>query len=204
MELNKIMQEGLNYFHIPCDEKRLNDLCFYVLELKKWNRYMNLTGLKELNRIVRELLYDAFFLCGYLQEVKSVLDLGSGSGILAIPIAILNENLEITSVDKSLKKIQFQRHVKRAVHLKNFAPIHGRAEALDSAQVDALIVKGFGSIEGILEKGGRHIRTGGCAYILKGKGEGRIIYQGFELDHAIAYILPESNREYRLFVYKKL
>jgi len=203
-ELDKIMKEGLNFFHISHDEKTFNNLCFYILELKKWNGHMNLTGLKELNRIVTELLYDAFFLYGYLHGMKYVMDLGSGSGILAIPIAILNENFKIISVDKSLKKIQFQSHIKRVMHLKNFAAVHSRAEMLDPVEVDAMIVKGFGSIEAILEKGERHIRTGGCAFILKGKGEERIIYQGFQLDDAIPYVLPISNREYRLFIYRKL
>lgn len=138
-----------------------------------------------------------------MHEKKSVLDLGSGSGILAIPIAILNENFKIISVDKSLKKIQFQRHIKRTMHLKNFVALHGRIETLDPIEADALIVKGFGSIEAILEKGGRHIRTGGCAFVLKGKGEDQIIYQGFELDYVMPYVLPVSNREYRLFVYRK-
>jgi 16S rRNA (guanine527-N7)-methyltransferase len=204
MELDKMMQKGLNFFHILHNEKTVNDLCFYTLELKKWNRHMNLTGLKELNHIVSELLYDAFFLSGYMKEIKSVMDLGSGGGILAIPIAILNEDLKIFSVDKSLKKIQFQRHIKRTMHLKSFEAVHGRAETLDSKKVDALIVKGFGSIESILEKGGGHIRTGGCAFILKGKGEDKILYNGFELNSVIPYILPLSNREYRLFIFRKL
>ncbi|MCX5806282.1 MAG: class I SAM-dependent methyltransferase [Proteobacteria bacterium] len=197
------MQKGLNFFNIQYNEKTVNKLCSYALELKKWNERMNLTGLKEINRIVSELLYDAFFLYGYMQEMKSILDLGSGAGILAIPIAILNENFKIISVDKSLKKIQFQRHIKRTMHLKNFTAAYGRVEALDSMEVDAMLVKGFGSIEAILESGGRHIRTGGCAFILKGKGEDQVIYRGFELDYVMPYTLPVSDREYRLFVYKK-
>lgn len=203
-ELDKIVQEGLNYFHISYDEKTLKKLCFYILELKKWNGHMNLTGLKELNRIVTELLYDAFFLYGYMHGIKSALDLGSGSGILAIPIAILNEKFKIISVDKSLKKIQFQSHIKRVMRLKDFIAVHSRAEALDTMEADVMIVKGFGSIEAILKTGERHIRAGGFAFILKGKGEERIAYQGFELDDVIPYILPISNREYRLFIYRKL
>jgi 16S rRNA (guanine527-N7)-methyltransferase len=203
MELDKIMQKGLEFFHIPYNEKIVNDLCTYALELEKWNGHMNLTGLKELNRIVSELLFDAFYLNGYMQEIKSVLDLGSGAGVLAAPIAILNENIKIISIDKNLKKIQFQRHIKRIMHLNNFAAVHNRAEELDSMEADAMIVKGFGSIEVILEKGGRHIRRGGCAFILKGKSEDPVILGGFELDRAIPYTLPISNREYRLFIYKK-
>jgi 16S rRNA (guanine527-N7)-methyltransferase len=203
-ELDKIMEEGLNYFHISYDEKTLEKLCFYILELKKWNGHMNLTGLKELNRIVTELLYDAFFLYGYMHGVKSVLDLGSGSGILAIPIAILNEKTKIISVDKSQKKIQFQSHIKRVMRLNGFIAVHSRAEVLDPMEADVMIVKGFGSIEAILNTGERHIKAGGFAFILKGKGEERIAYQGFELDDVIPYILPISNREYRLFIYRKL
>jgi 16S rRNA (guanine527-N7)-methyltransferase len=204
MEFDKIMQEGLSFFHISYDGEIVNNLCFYALELNKWNGHMNLTGLKELNHIISELLFDAFFLYGYMNGMKSVLDLGSGGGILAIPIAILNENIKIISVDKSLKKIQFQRHIKRVMHLNNITAVHSRAEELDSMEVDAMIVKGFGKIEAILEKGERHIRTGGCAFILKGKNEDPIMFRGFELCHVVPYILPISNRKYRLFIYKKL
>jgi 16S rRNA (guanine527-N7)-methyltransferase len=204
MELEKIIQKGLNFFNIQYDEKKVNKLCAYTLELQKWNERMNLTGLKDINRIVSELLYDAFFLYGYMHEMQSILDLGSGAGILAIPIAILNEDCKIISVDKSLKKIQFQRHIKRTMHLKNFTAAHGRVETLDSMKVDAMIIKGFGSIKSILDSGGSHIRTGGRAFILKSKSEDQVIYCGFELDYATLYTLPVSDRECRLFVYRKL
>jgi 16S rRNA (guanine527-N7)-methyltransferase len=202
-ELDKIIQEGLNCFHILYDEKTVNDLCFYVLELEKWNEHINLTGLKEVKRIVSELLYDAFFLHGYMQERASILDLGSGAGILAIPIAVLNENLKIISVDKNLKKIQFQRHIKRIMHLNNFTAVHSRAELLDPIEVDAMVVKGFGRIEAILEIGERHIRKGGCAFLLKGKKGEPVLSQGFKLDHETPYVLPICNKERRLFIYRK-
>lgn len=199
-----MLRKGLEFFHIPHNEKTVKDLCFYARELKKWNERMNLTGLKELNGIVGELLYDAFFLCGYMKGMKSVLDLGSGAGILAIPVKILDENLKVFSIDKSLKKIQFQRHIKRTMHLKNYVPVHARAETLEPVEADALIVKGFGGIKEILEKGGRHIGTGGRAFIVKGKSERPIGHPGFELVNAIPYVLPVTNKAYRLFVYRRL
>ena len=203
MELEKMVQEGLQFFSISHNEKTVNNLSFYVRELNKWNEHMNLTGLKEMGRVVRELLYDAFFLYSRMEGIKSVLDLGSGAGILGIPLKILDENLEVFSVDKSMKKIQFQRHVRRIIPLKGFKPIHSRSEALEPLDVDALIVKGFGTIDGILEKGGVHIKSGGCALILKGKTDEPAGYQGFELEKAIPYSLPGSDKAYRFFVYRK-
>lgn len=203
MELEKMMEAGLQFFSIAHDEKIVGNLSLYVRALNKWNEHMNLTGLKELKRLIRELLYDAFFLYSRMEGMKSTLDLGSGAGILGIPVKILDENLKVFSVDKSLKKIQFQRHVRRIIPLKDFEPIHSRAEALESLEVDALIVKGFGTIDRILEKGGRHIKAGGCALILKGKTDEPVEFQGFELEKAIPYRLPESDKAYRFFVYRK-
>jgi 16S rRNA (guanine527-N7)-methyltransferase len=203
MELEKMMQEGLRFFSISHDEKIVGNLSLYVRELNKWNEHMNLTGLKELKRVIRELLYDAFFLYSRMEGLKSILDLGSGAGILGIPVKILDENLKVFSVDKSMKKIQFQRHVRRIISLKDFEPIHSRAEALESLEVDALMVKGFGTVDGILEKGGRHIKTGGYALILKGKTDEPVEFEGFELEKTIPYRLPGSNKAYRFFVYRK-
>jgi 16S rRNA (guanine527-N7)-methyltransferase len=203
MELEKLVEEGLRFFSISHDEKMVGDLCLYVRELDKWNKRMNLTGLKESRLVIRELVYDAFFLFSRMEGIRSILDLGSGAGILGIPAKILDENLVVFSVDKSMKKIQFQRHIRRAIPLKGFNPIHSRAEAIEPLGVDCLVVKAFGTVGGILEKGGRHVKSRGRALILKGKTDEPMDHDGFLLDEVIPYRLPESDKEYRLFVYKK-
>jgi 16S rRNA (guanine527-N7)-methyltransferase len=204
MKFDKMIQDGLDFFDIQYNENMMNALCFYALELQKWNTHINLTGLKEVNRIVSELFYDTFFLNNHIKGTDSVLDMGSGAGILAIPIKILNEDCKVFSLDKSLKKIQFQRHIRRVMHLKDFIPIHSRAEAWRPIGADTLIVKGFGSIAQILGIGERHIRTGGHAVLLKGKNENPVGQQGFELENTIPYALPVSNKAYRLFIYRKV
>ena len=70
---------------------------------------MNLVGLKEGGQIVGDLVYDAFFLHTHVAGLNSLLDLGSGSGVVSIPLAILNPDKQIFSLDKALKKILFQR-----------------------------------------------------------------------------------------------
>lgn len=204
MDLEKIIQKGLTAFHIPFNEGILKELCFYTLELKKWNEHINLVGLKDLELIVRELLYDTFFLYGYVRESKTLLDMGAGAGIVAIPLKILNEKMDIFSVDKGLKKIQFQRHIKRRMRLKGLTILQSRIEELEPIEVDSLAVKGFGDIKGILEKGGRHIRKNGHAFILKGTRDEPIDYQGFDLKDVIPYRLPMNEKAYRLFIYKKI
>jgi 16S rRNA (guanine527-N7)-methyltransferase len=203
MALEKIIEHGFTSLKISFDEPDLKALTLYVTELKKWNERMNLVGMKDEEAIVRELLYDAFFLHGYVRGNESILDMGSGAGVLAIPLKILNGEMRVFSIDKTLKKIQFQRHIQRTLKLTNFFPIHGRIESLEPLNVQSLVVKAFGSITDILTKGGGHIRKGGHACLLRGKTQTSEDIDGFDLERVIPYTLPDSMKSRTLFVYRK-
>lgn len=202
--LRKAIEEGLNLFGIGCDEAKLSQICSYVESLEKWNSRMNLTGLKEIERFVRELLYDAFFLSTCMGGSSRILDLGSGSGVLAIPTAILSPETIVMSVDKSLKKVQFQRHVRRLLSLENLLVLHGRIEDLEPLDADLLVAKAFGSTAEVLAKGGKHLSPGGRAFLVRGKSEEPVEEDGFELLEKRMYRLPKGDKEYQLFVYKKV
>ncbi len=188
---------------LPFTEAALGDLDWYVQELHKWNNRVNLVGLKDRDAIIRDLVYDSFFLSSTLRECESLVDMGSGSGILSIPLKILKREIKVFSVDSSLRKIQFQRHIKRYLHLDDFFPVHGRIEEIAPLSVDCLVAKAFGATEEILEKGGRHLRKGGRAYIVKGSMTAPPICEGFDLEDRIFYTLPLSDRSYALFIYMK-
>jgi 16S rRNA (guanine527-N7)-methyltransferase len=204
MEVEKIIKEGLTHFGVEYHTTNLAALLLYMEELARWNEKINLIGIRDVERAVQELLFDAFFLKGQLKNEHSVLDLGSGSGILAIPLSIMDADMNVFSVDKSLRKVQFQRHIKRVLHLQRFTPLHGRAEEMAPIGVDSLVVKAFGSIPDILEKGGGHIRSGGRALILKGKKEDAVGYEGFHLQEVLSYDLPIILKSYKLLIYKKV
>jgi 16S rRNA (guanine527-N7)-methyltransferase len=199
-----LIEAGLGYFSIESDEETLAGLTGFILELNKWNRRMNLTGFKDVESMVKELMFDAFFLYGHVKASRSLLDLGSGAGVLGIPLSLLNRKMHVFSLDKSLRKIQFQRHIKRTMNLGDFEPVQGRVEDLKPLEVESLVVKAFGSTRRILELGGRHLSEGGTAFILKGKKEGREDFAGFEAIRAIPYTLPMGEKSYRLIIYRKV
>jgi len=204
VQARELIKRGMAYFRIGCDEEKLRALVFYVEELMRWNKKINLTGIRDTRLIICELLYDAFFLHGYMQNVDSLMDLGTGSGVLAIPLSILNENVRIFAVDKSLRKIQFLRHIKRTLNLRGLQPLHGRSEEIACLGVESLVVKAFGTVDAILETGGVHVKYGGRALIVKGKSGVPVDYRGFILEDTIGYELPEVSKPYTLLVYKKV
>lgn len=202
--MESLITKGLNNFGISYTPVTVERLSFFTHELERWNRSFNLTAKRQVEGVIRELLYDAFFLFTMVKGMPSALDMGSGSGILAIPLAILDQTMQLFSVDRTLRKIQFQRHIKRGLALGNVSIIHGRIENLEPLAVDTLVTKGFGSTGVILQKGGRHLKDSGEAYLLKGRTEKADAYPGFSLERMMQYRLPGSPKEYQLFVYKKV
>jgi len=203
--LERLILETLLCFAIDVEtEGVVGQLSSYVRELAKWNSRMNLTGLVTVESIVRDLLSDAIFLHTSVPTEGSVLDLGSGAGILAVPLAMLSRGRRIVSVDKSLKKAQFQRHVKRLLCLSNIEVLHARAEDLPPLCVNSLVAKAFGGVTEILRKGGPHLMEGSLAFLVRGATEEAPEEKGFVLNNLRTYQLPESGKSYQLFVYKKV
>jgi len=203
MDIEGLIRDGLDSFSIARNTEKEEALLRYLMELQKWNKRINLVGLKELADIVKKLLFDAFFINGYIKESTRLMDLGSGSGIIGIPLSILNHKMKVISVDKSLKKIQFQRHMQRILSLNAFTPINSRIEALNPLVVDTVVVKGVGSITHILDKVKNHVLQGGKILFMKGEKEMPVEHEGFSILEDIPYRLPMNDKTYRLFIYEK-
>ena len=60
------------------------------------------------------------------------MDVGSGGGLPAIPLAIMRPDLRITMVDAVQKKTLFQKQACVTCRLSNVEPIHARIETLKS------------------------------------------------------------------------
>lgn len=197
------IKNGLEYYGISADEIAYKALKEYLLELKRWNEHINLTGIKDISNIITTLLYDAFFVYSLLNAEKSILDLGSGAGIISVPIAILKNDIDVFSVDKNIKKIHFQRHIKRKLMLNRFYPLHGNIESLNNICVELVVVKALGSVDFILKHATKILKDKGRILILKGKGQNPINLNGAVLVRDVIYTLPYSEKTYRFFEYVK-
>lgn len=141
----------------------------YLSELKKWNRKINLTGLREDKLIITRLFLESLtFLYGFFlpfpltqrkmveEGTKKILDIGTGAGFPGIPIKILHPEISSTLMDSSKKKIAFLKHICRELNLSDIECIADRVEkiaALDKYReyYDVILSKAVGDI-GILLK----------------------------------------------------
>jgi 16S rRNA (guanine527-N7)-methyltransferase len=138
----------------------------YAHLLLEWNRSINLTGARTLKE-VEALIDDA----GGLVEaswsgITTVIDIGSGGGLPAIPLAAAMPDVRFTLLEANTRKTAFLEHVAATLGLANVTVAAGRAEELGHQaalreQFDRAISRAAARPEVLLELALPFVRTGG-------------------------------------------
>lgn len=103
----------------------------YREEILRWSERMNITALTTPAEIVHEGFLDSLACLALIpRSAVKALDVGSGAGFPAIPLAIVQDGLDFTLVEASRKKTTFLKHITRSLGLKHVRVWYGRAEDL--------------------------------------------------------------------------
>ena len=96
------------------------------------NRKFNLTALRDAESIDVRLIAESLPLASFLpnRPGSRAIDIGTGSGIPGIPLAILRSDIAFTLLDATGKKVRFIELVVDQLELPNVTAIHDRAETL--------------------------------------------------------------------------
>lgn len=95
------------------------------------NADVNVISRKDLDMLYLHHVLHSLTLCAFLQWPAStkVLDLGTGGGFPAIPLAIYFPEVQFTAIDGTGKKINVVRAIASSIGLKNLEAHHLRAES---------------------------------------------------------------------------
>ncbi|HXM53636.1 MAG TPA: 16S rRNA (guanine(527)-N(7))-methyltransferase RsmG [Candidatus Binatus sp.] len=138
----------------------------YAHLLLEWNRSINLTGAQTLEQ-VEALIADAGVLVdASWTGITSVIDIGSGGGLPAIPLAVAMPHVRFTLLEANTRKCAFLEHVAGTLGLANVVVAPGRAEDLAHRpalreQYDRAISRAAARPEVLLELALPFVRTGG-------------------------------------------
>ncbi|MFN4290171.1 MAG: 16S rRNA (guanine(527)-N(7))-methyltransferase RsmG [Permianibacter sp.] len=96
--------------------------------LLRWNQAYNLTAIRDREEAFTLHILDSLSLLPYLTG-PTLLDVGTGPGFPALPLAIVRPDLAITALDSNGKKIRFVRQMVHELGLTNVTSVQARVEA---------------------------------------------------------------------------
>ncbi len=116
--------------------------------LIEWNKIINLTAITDENEIIIKHFIDSYSISQKIfvsNNIKTVLDMGTGAGFPGIIGGILNPEIKFTLVDSVNKKITFLEEVIQKLELKNIYPKHHYLDKKNSSgkKFDIVISRAF-------------------------------------------------------------
>ncbi|MCI8485625.1 MAG: 16S rRNA (guanine(527)-N(7))-methyltransferase RsmG [Clostridia bacterium] len=122
------MRNLANNINIQITDSQIEKFYIYMYRILEWNKKINLTAIEDENEIILKHFIDSLTIQKYIEGCKNMIDIGTGAGFPGIPIAIMNDKINITLLDSLNKRINFLNDIIQELKLNNVVAIHGRAE----------------------------------------------------------------------------
>ena len=114
---------------IELEEGTKQKLAAYLGWVRAWNEKVNLTRHTDIDRFVQRDIWDSWHLAECLEPRERVLDIGSGSGVPGIVLAILRPDLSVALCEQIGKKAHALAEIVHQLEM-DLPVFHGRAEDL--------------------------------------------------------------------------
>jgi 16S rRNA (guanine527-N7)-methyltransferase len=138
---------------------------------------------------------------------KYIIDVGSGSGLPGIPLALALPGSSVTLLESNNKKSTFLKQAVIELALANVDVVHARVEAWNVPQAfDVVISRAFSDLAEFVALAGRHCAAEGVLAAMKGVYPYEEINQlahDFRLDRVIPLHVPTLDAERHLVVLRR-
>ena len=109
-------------------QERCDKLLALTERLLTENEKYNLTAITDVERIILNHYADCVSLAARLKKGAMVIDIGSGAGFPALPLAIVRDDLKILAVDSTAKRVCYIEESARLLGLSGVTTAVMRAE----------------------------------------------------------------------------
>lgn len=172
----------------------------FARELRKWNRTFNLTSVVEPAEVAELHFLDSLAIAPWVPEGARMLDVGAGAGFPGLPLALARDDVEVSLVDRTEKKVAFMKNAIARLGIANARALHVRLEGQPDEEglegpFDVVVSRAFTAPEAWLPFAAPYAREGGTVIAMLGS-------KGPEVEELVEQLglEPESLRriDYRL------
>lgn len=188
ISLEDLLLKGAEKFGIILSKVQLDKFFIYMELLKTWNEKINLTSIEEDRDIIIKHFIDSLSIIPFIKDRSSrLIDIGTGGGFPGIPLKIAYDELDITLLDSTEKKVNFLKECIDSLKLDKINALHGRAEDYGNNPIyremfDISTARAVASLPVLLEYCLPFVKTGGKFIAMKGKNSSEIADSGKALD----------------------
>ena len=152
------------------DQGQRQGLLWLTGELLRWNRTHNLTGHREPDLVLVDLILDSLALLPFMTG-RHLLDIGSGAGFPGLVLALAQPDLALVSLEPRAKRVSFQRHLLRNLELGDRVKVvqERAGQGLMAGRVfDLVTARALAGLEQTLALVRLHLAPGGRVVLPRG------------------------------------
>lgn len=170
---------------------KLEDFANLLLE---WNCIHNLGGNLD-KALIENYILDSIYPLDFIQPFSKCMDIGSGAGFPAIPLAIKNPNQEFFLVEPRKKRSAFLQYICTEIGLCNVVVCKKRIQDMDKAiRVDLITSRALMATKELIKLSGHFLEQDG--YFL--------FYKGVKLEDEICCDIKKyPHNDQRIYFYER-
>ncbi|MEX0786237.1 MAG: 16S rRNA (guanine(527)-N(7))-methyltransferase RsmG [Dehalococcoidia bacterium] len=176
-----ILAEGAKELGVDLSKEQLERFQRYYEVLIEWAERVSLTSVKDVEGVQRRHFLESAALIPILRDAdlslegKSLIDVGSGTGVPGVPLKILEPSLRVTLVEAKQRKAEFLTDLLPQLGMEDVTVITRRAEEVahdprHREQYDFAVAKALAPLRTLAELTLPFLVMGGVAIAPKGKG----------------------------------
>ena len=190
------LSQHLDAEKIILEDEQVVQLENFASLLHEWNQIHNLTGAKTIEAIYANIV-DALYPLTFIDQPKTLLDVGTGAGFPGLVLAIALPKTEVVLAEPLKKRVSFLKYAAIELGLSRVSVEGKRVEQVEHAPFELISSRAVTNTALLLELTSRLCDTKTRYLFYKGS---RVLDEIEQMPHQLSYDIVQKNQRNYLYI----